>query len=415
MKTMPMMIITAVVVALVVGSGVWLVKPSQVTSPGGVSTTTVTTTTTSPGTTGPVNVKIGCLWYDPASSDSWTWAFKLAIERIAARFPNVTYVVKESVAEQDLVDFAKAMIEQQGCNILIANTEYLVLKFEQIENQYPNVLFVGNTEGDITTGVNFIRMYPRYYQVLYLEGMIAGAITTTNHIGRVIPFALPETIKDASGFALGIQAVNPNAELDLLYTGSWYDPPTESAVAKTLISTYNVDVLTQQLGSAGIIDAADKAGIATFGHTIDWVKENWTTSKSMVISGVEYWDVMIEQIVKDYIAGVHNPKNLYFDGYGAFVNTSTGPEYTVDLANNGITGAAALDAMPSWVLDKISPDALALIKEKRQQMIDGVWDPFQQQLVDTNGVIRKPAGITLTPTELLTMDYYVKGIVAPTT
>ena len=411
MKPITLVVITAVVVAIVVGAGVWVAKPSEVS--GGVATTTITTTTTVP-VSGTAGVKIGCLWFDPASSDAWTLAFQRAIERIAARYPNVTYTVKESVAEQDIIDFSKAMIDQ-GANILITNTEYLAVKFPQINREYPNVYFVGNTEGDITTDVNYIRMYPRYYQVLYLEGMIAGAITRTNHIGRVLPFALPETVKDASAFALGIQAVNPNAELDILYTGSWYDPPTESEVAKTLISTYNVDVLTQHIGSAAVIDAADKAGIATFGHVIDWVAEGWTTSKSLVISGVEYWDVMIEQVVKDYMAGVRYPKNLYFDGFNAFINTSSGPIYTVDLASNGVIGERALDELPSWVKDKIGSDALAKIKEKRQQMIDGVWDPFQEELVDINGNLRKPAGISLTPTELLTMDYYVKGIVAPQT
>lgn len=414
MKSMPMMIITAVVVALVVGAGVWVAKPSE-GGPGVVTTTVTTTTTVSSGGFGPRDVKIGALWYSPASSDAWTFGFQLALERLAERFPNVTYSVKESVAEQDLIDFARALIEEEGCNVILSNTEYLVLKFAEINDQYPEVYFVGDTEGNIEVDTNYIKFYPRYYQVLFLEGMIAGAITETNHIGRVIPFANPETIKDASGFALGIQAVNPDAELDLLYTGSWYDPPTEAEVAATLISTYNVDVLTQHLGSAGIIDAADEAGIATFGHTIDWVKEGWTTSPSLVISGVEYWDVILEQVLKDYMAGVSYPKNLYFEGMSTFVNTSDGPVYTVDLASNGLMGEAALDAMPSWVMDKVGSDALADIKEKRQQMIDGIWDPFQQQLVDIDGVIRKPAGIAPTPEELLTMDYYVQGIVAPST
>ena len=54
----------------------------------------------------------------------------------------------------------------------------------------------------------------------------------SNVIGYVAAFPLPEVIRGINAFTLGVRAVNPKAEVRVVWTKSWYDPAMEKSVAK---------------------------------------------------------------------------------------------------------------------------------------------------------------------------------------
>ncbi len=54
-------------------------------------------------------------------------------------------------------------------------------------------------------------------------------------IGYVVPFAIPEVIRHANAFALGVQKVNPKAKVKLVWTNSWFDPAKEKKAAESLV------------------------------------------------------------------------------------------------------------------------------------------------------------------------------------
>lgn len=60
-------------------------------------------------------------------------------------------------------------------------------------------------------------------------------MTQSNVIGYVAAFPLPEVIRGINAFTLGVRAVNPKAEVRVVWTKSWYDPAMEKSVAKNLI------------------------------------------------------------------------------------------------------------------------------------------------------------------------------------
>jgi phosphodiesterase/alkaline phosphatase D-like protein len=74
---------------------------------------------------------------------------------------------------------------------------------------------------------NMGNYFGRMYQARYLSGMVAGGMTKSKTIGYVAAFPIPEVIRGINAFALGVQAVNPEAVVRVVWTKTWYDPATE--------------------------------------------------------------------------------------------------------------------------------------------------------------------------------------------
>jgi len=71
------------------------------------------------------------------------------------------------------------------------------------------------------------------YQARYLSGMVAGSMTKSNVLGYVAAFPMPEVIRGINAFTLGAQAVNPKAEVRVVWTKTWYDPVMSSFAPKS--------------------------------------------------------------------------------------------------------------------------------------------------------------------------------------
>jgi simple sugar transport system substrate-binding protein len=101
--------------------------------------------------------------------------------------------------------------------------------------------------------------FNRVYQGRYLTGMVAGMMTISNQLGYVASFPIPEVIRGINAFTLGARAVNPKAEVKVVWVSSWYDPGKESEAQITMINM-GVDVVTQHTDSGGPISAAERKG-----------------------------------------------------------------------------------------------------------------------------------------------------------
>jgi simple sugar transport system substrate-binding protein len=95
--------------------------------------------------------------------------------------------------------------------------------------------------------------------------LIAGALTETGNIGIVSAFPSGQVARRQNGFYLGVQdaaeVLGKDIKVYVKYVGDWYLPAEERDIAKTLVSQYNVDVLTQQTDSGSPLDVAQDEGI----------------------------------------------------------------------------------------------------------------------------------------------------------
>jgi len=318
---------------------------------------------------------------------TWSGAQDRAGKRIAEKYPNVKYVYRENVSPDQSVPFAEELIAQ-GANIVVGNAEFMGLPLLDIVDKYPDVYFGSIVASDLTTKRNFIRLFPRQYQALYLEGLIAGALTQTGHIGIVSAFPNVQVIRRTAGFYLGVmdaaKLLKKDIQVHVKYAGDWYLPTEEADIANTLVDQYNVDVITQQTDSGSPLDVATKKGIWFVGKDMDTLGEyGWGSLDTVAVSFDTRWEVLYEKIVKSFLAGEQNPETVLYLGMKDKMTLADGTEeYTVDLMNDGKVG---VEAISPKALPLIPQEIIDLVAQRRSQMIDGVWDPFFEHEFVSNG------------------------------
>jgi basic membrane protein A len=317
---------------------------------------------------------------------TWSGAHDRAGKRIAEKYPNVEYVYREEVGPDLAVPFAEELIAD-GADIVVGNAEFMGLPLKDIADEYPDVVFISIIASDLSTKDNFIRIFPRQYQALYLEGLIAGALTETGNIGVVSAFPSVQVIRRTAGFYLGVQdaaeLLGKDITVYVKYAGDWYLPQEERDIAATLVDQYNVDVITHQTDSGSPLDVAQEKGIWFVGKDMDIVGfYGWSSTDTVAVSFDTRWEVLYDQIVQDLLAGEQPEKILYLGMESSMTLADGTEELTVDIMNDGKVGVesispAALPSIPQEIVD--------LVAQRREQMINGEWDPFTEHAFVSNG------------------------------
>jgi basic membrane lipoprotein Med (substrate-binding protein (PBP1-ABC) superfamily) len=318
---------------------------------------------------------------------TWSGAHDRAGERLAEKYDNVDYVFREEVGPDLTVPYAEELISS-GADIVIGNAEFMGLPLQDITEKYPDVYFGSIIASDLSTERNFIRLFPRQYQAMYLEGLIAGALTETGNIGIVSAFPSVQVIRRTNGFVLGVQdaaeMLGKDINIYVRYAGDWFLPPEERGIAETLISEYDVDVLTQQTDSGSPLDVAVEQGIWFVGKDMDIVGfYGWADTNTVAVSFDTRWEVLYDSMIQDFMAGEQNPETVLYLGMESSITLADGTEVpTVDIMNDGKVG---IDAISPAALPLIPQEIVDLVEERRAQMIAGEWDPFTAHAFVSNG------------------------------
>ncbi|MCL7382776.1 MAG: BMP family ABC transporter substrate-binding protein [Thaumarchaeota archaeon] len=359
-----------------------------------------------------------------------------AVERLKKLYPWFDYVYDEGVVlkGKDPISSAKDFITVNKANIIFGSWEPAAIPaFHRVAGDYPDVYFLGIVGSDISSQRNFMRVFVRQYQAMYLEGLIAGGITRTNKIGIAVGPACVQNWRRMAAFYLGIKDANPNATLYVKYVGEWYDPPKEREVSLALVDL-GVDVLTHYTDSVEPLKVCEEKGIWFVGKDTDIVGlYGWSTTDTVAISFDTRWEVMFDVIFKEYLAGTTHPDRLIFVGMNRHISLPPDNPWVpgqtilpaVDLQNDNKVG---LDAISPKAKRLIPDKILRLIEARREQMLAGVWDPFfEHELVSSGegiaipelgldvppkGTVVKPAGVMPSDEWLLgKLNFQLDGIV----
>jgi len=318
---------------------------------------------------------------------TWSGAHDRAGKRIAEKYENVDYVYREEVGPDATVPYAEELIAD-GADIVVGNAEFMGLPLQDIAEDYPDVYFVAIIASDLATERNFIRLFPRQYQALYLEGLVAGALTESGNIGIVSAFPCVQVLRRQAGFFLGVQDAAEILGKDVTvyskYAGDWYLPTEERDIAKTLVSQYDVDVLTHQTDSGSPLDVAQEEGIWFVGKDMDIVGfYGWSSRDTVALSFDTRWEVMYESIVKDFLADDRRPETVLYMGMDDKMILNDGTELpTVDIMNDNKVG---IEAISPKALEQLPDEIVDLVEKRRDQMLKGVWDPFFAREFVSNG------------------------------
>lgn len=317
---------------------------------------------------------------------TWSGAHDRAGKRLAEKYPNVDYVYQEAVGPDLSVPAAEEMIAA-GADIVVGNAEFMGLPLKDIADKYPDVNFISIIASDLSTKPNFLRIFPRQYQALYLEGLIAGALTKTGNIGIVSAFPNVQVIRRTAGFYQGVQDAAKLLDKDInvyvKYAGDWYLPQEERDIAATLVDQYKVDVITQQTDSGSPLDVATEKGIWFVGKDMDIVGEyGWSSTDTVAVSFDTRWEVLYDKVIQAMMAGEKPPTVLYLGMESGMTLADGTEEATVDIMNDGKVG---VDAISPKALPLIPQEIVDLVKQRREQMMKGEWDPFTEHEFVSNG------------------------------
>ena len=335
---------------------------------------------------GPDLRKAAFIYVGPVGDAGWTWAHDQGRRYAEENTDGVTLFV-ESVPEEgpDFRNFVVDFIENEGADIIFATSFGYMDAMEELAGEYPEVIFE-HASGYKMNETNFGNYFGRMYQPRYLSGIAAGAMTETNQIGYVAAFPIPEVLRGINAFTLGAQRVNPDVEVHVNWTFTWFDPAVEGDAASALLEA-GADVIAMHQDSTAPGIAAQEAGAR-------WVSYNSDMSgfapDAFITAPVWNWGPYYASIIDKAFSLSYTPGS-YWGGMA-----------------DGIVDLAPL-------ADDVPADVVAEIDAVKAQILDGSWDVFTGEIRDQDGNVVVAEGETLDDGSMLGMSYFVEGVVGSAT
>lgn len=292
----------------------------------------------------------------------------------------VETIVQEEVPEDKTVEEVMNAMIDQGANIIFANSYGYQQYEEKVAKAHPDVKFM-HFSGSIL-GENYGNYFGRMYQPRYLTGIAAGMTTQNNKIGFVAAMPTPEVVRGINAFTLGVRSVNPEATVQVVWTNTWYDPAIEKQAAESLLDA-GVDTIAQHQDTTAAVQAAAERGAFSVGYNKDMRDAN---PEGFIASPVWHLGAVYTSQMQAVVDGTWEPMS-YWGGISDGV---------VDVSDFG---------------DCVSDEAKAAVNEAREKIVAGEFDVFEGEIKDQNGEVKVAAGEKLTDEEMLSMMWFVEGVI----
>jgi basic membrane protein A len=249
----------------------------------------------------------------------------------------------------------------------------------KISKSFPNTTFM-HCSGYKNTD-NLGAYFGRMYEPRFLSGLVAGAMTESNIIGYVAAYPIPEVIRGINAFAMGVQYVNPNAKVHVVWSNTWFDPSREKEAAVSLLDI-GADVIAQHQDSPAPQQAAQEKGVYSIGNNSDM---SAFAPKAFLAAPVWNWGAYYESVIQSVKDDTWT-NDFYWGGI---------KENAVDI-----------------VLSDLTPNGVVkLVKALREDIINGVVHPFDGPVYDQEGTLKYEEGTMPSDGELLQMNWFVNNVV----
>jgi basic membrane protein A len=331
------------------------------------------------GTAQEKEMQVGFVYVSPVGDAGWSFSHEKARAELDA-LPGIATSYVENVPEGPDAERVMTNMARKGFDLIFATSFGYMDPMLKVAKQFPKTTFM-HCSG-FKTADNMGNYFGRIYQARYLSGMVAGSMTKSNILGYVAAFPIPEVIRGINAYTLGARAVNPKAQVRVVWTKTWYDPATEKEAAKSLLDV-GADVIAQHQDSPGPQEAAEEKGVYSVGYHTDMSK---FAPKAHLTSAIWSWTPLYKQIVEEVRQGTWKSSSLW-PGM---------KEGAVDLAPFG-------PMVPQEVRDKVTA--------RKLELQSGKDEIFAGPIKDQTGKEQVPAGQKASDADLLNMKYFVEGVV----
>jgi basic membrane protein A and related proteins len=253
-------------------------------------------------------VNVALMLSGSANDLTWSYAADQALKKVAKKLGYVNIIgIAENVAEGDAESFMRDYADN-GADIVIANTFGFFDAAHKITAEDPDlvVVFPGGDKSLIRERV--ATYYPLGYQSTYLIGITAALASKTKKVGYIVSNPIPPLLAEVNAFYQGVKDTNPAVSVDIMTTGSWFDPTREAESAQALAGS-GVDFIAFQLNSLAVVDVAKKRGIMVAPPFAD---QRYLAPDNVAVCSLWNWESYYEDMIKKVKAGTWKTSVKYW-------------------------------------------------------------------------------------------------------
>jgi simple sugar transport system substrate-binding protein len=326
-------------------------------------------------------LKIGFLFPSPVADVGWSAELNNGREAITAHFGDkVETVFVENVPEgPDAARIMNQMAAQGAGMIMLGSFGYMNdgLKLAQ---QRPDITFIHASGYKLAP--NFSNFQSRNYESSYLVGMAAADVTESNTVGIVAAYAIPEVVGMINGFTLGVQAVNPDVTVKVVWLNSWFDPPKAQESARALMAQQADVIYSLYQDTPSVVSVAEEEGV--------WVINTSSDMKEYAPT----W--LLASQIADWSSYFIDSVQATLDG------TFEGTAFWGGMADNTVD-------VQSWSTS-ISAETMSKIEAAAAAIRAGDLHPLTGPIVDQDGTERLADGVMIDDGAMAGIDWLVAGV-----
>jgi basic membrane protein A and related proteins len=352
-------------------------------------------------------IKAGFIYVGPIGDYGWSHAHDLGRQYVEEKFDWLETTYVESVADADTPRVIDRLIMEEKCDVVFTTSFGFMDATIEAGAKYPDKIFMhcsGYKQAE-NVGTYFTDLYQMYY----LNGLMAGALSESKIIGYVGAFPIPEVVRHINAFAIGAKEVQPDIEVRVKWINAWYDPVKAREAAEALIIE-GCDALAFTEDTPAVIevgkDHTEKGKqIYTFSHysPMQQYGENTVVSGQLCDWGLMYEEILEKIYNEQWESGdmlwLANKKTALLGGnFDEKINKVFEEPLKSKKINDPILGQLSIYDLVLKRLDQYMEPTL-------------LHEPFTGPIVDQKGVLKLKPNERATVEQLWTIDWFVEGVV----
>ncbi len=326
-------------------------------------------------------LKVGFVYVGPVGDHGWTYQHnqgRLQIEQEFGDKIETTFV--ESVPEGQDAERVIRQLAADGHGLIFTTSFGYMDPTNKVAKLFPDVKFEHSTGYKRADNVSTYNI--RWYEGRYIHGRIAGAMTKSNIIGYIASFPIPEVVRGINAFAVGLNSVNPDARVRVVWVSTWFDPGKESDAAKALIDQ-GADVLAQHTDSPAPLQVAEDRGAFGFGQASNMLA---FAPNAHLNAAINNWGAYYKTRVQAVMDGTWASQDVW-DGL------STG-----------------MLIMSEYNAKTVPAEVIADAKAVEESIRTGAFHPFTGPIFAQDGTVIVEDGQVMSEGDMHAMNYYVQGV-----
>lgn len=312
--------------------------------------------------------------YDSSADDSgWVLAHEMGRRHLEEVFGDrVQTTFRENVRPYQAEEVVHQLIHE-GYDVIFAASPVFQYSISRLAMEHPTVKFLLCAHYSVYANIR--SYYLRMFEAKYLTGIIAGAMARDGRIGYVADYPIQGTPANINAFALGVQSVNPDAEIYLTWDCLLEDTPRDFMLRNNITTISNRDL------------SAPSRGSRHFGlYQMDGPEQ---TNLAMPLWN---WGALYESLVNSILQGKWNELTDGSQSLNYWWGMSAG---AIDIA----------------ISRNVPSGTRNLVNAVRDQLQANRFSVFGCAIYDQEGTLRSDVTGFLPPSDIPRMDYLCKGVI----